>query len=253
MNLRDTTPTTRRSRTAGAIATSLGVAVAILLAAAPAQATTCAGPYTVTATPHLNEHTGPSTADAVVGNLPHGSQTHVACQTIGSVYNGTDIWDKLPNGYYVTDDLLTTPVFDGFSPGIARCPAPPAAAVKTGRTDTSNEGQAGQCTSWAITKFHAFTGLYPYLIKPGNNGDAQYWAGNAAYDGWTVTATPRINSIVVFPPGVNGAEPDGHVAWVTKVSGGQITFTEMNGSQGPFTTDTRTVTPAASVRYILAP
>jgi surface antigen len=248
-----TATATRIIRTASAIATSLGVAAGILLAASPANATAAAGPYTVTATPYLNEHNGPSTADAVVGNLPHGSTTLVACQTTGTTYNGTDIWDKLPNGSYVTDDLLTTPVFDGFSPGIARCPAPPAPAVKTGRTATGNEGTPGQCTSWAITEFHAFTGLYPYLLDPANDGNAEYWATNAAYDGWTVTATPRINSIVVFPSGVNGAESDGHVAWVTKASGGQITFTEMNGTAGPGLVDTRTVTPAASVRYILAP
>jgi surface antigen len=182
-----------------------------------------------------------------------GAPITIACQTTGSSVNGSVIWDKLPTGQYVSDDWVSTPVFDGYTPGIARCPQPPAPTVKTGRTASGNEGTPGQCTSWAISEFHAFTHLWPYLIDPANEGDARYWATNAAYDGWTVSATPRVNSIVVFPPNVNGAESDGHVAWVTNVSGGKITFSEMNGTAGPFKTDSRTVTPAASVRYILAP
>ena len=69
-----------------------------------------------------------------------------------------------------------------------------------GRTVSYNEGATGQCTWWAINEFHAFDGLYPNLVAPGNNGNAQYWAGNAIYNGWTVTATPRVDSIAVFPP-----------------------------------------------------
>ena len=63
----------------------------------------------------------------------------------------------------------------------------------------------------------------------------------------------------MFQPGANGAfPPDGHVAWVTAVSGSQITVTEMNfegGSPpGGFgKVDTRTLTPKSSVLYILAP
>ncbi|MEO9138148.1 MAG: CHAP domain-containing protein, partial [Jatrophihabitans sp.] len=209
----------------------------------------------VTASPYLNEHSGPSTADATVGTIAHGLKVTISCQTTGSTYFGTNIWDKLPDGSYVTDDLLTTPVYDGYSPGLNRCsiPTPPPSTVKTGLKASGNEGTAGQCTWWAINEFHTHSGLYPYLIDSVDNGNAQYWATNAAHDGWTVSAVPRVDSIVVFPPGVNGALGDGHVAWVTGVAGGRITFTEMNGPAGPFNVDTRTVTPAASVRYILAP
>jgi surface antigen len=248
------TPTARRFGSI-ALRTALlaGIATAGALAVAgAAQAATPAGPYKVTASPYLNEHSAPTTSAAVVGKAAHGSSVYISCQTTGSVYNGTDIWDRLPNGGYVTDDLVTTPVFDGYSPGIARCAGTPA--VKVGRTDNHNEGTAGQCTWWAINEFHAFSGHYPDLLDPADNGDARYWATNAAYDGWTVTAAPRVNSIVVFPPGVNGASTvDGHVAWVTRVGNGTITFTEMNGPAGPFHVDTRTVSPSSSVRYILAP
>ena len=108
-------------------------------------------------------------------------------------------------------------------------------------------------TWWAINEFHGFTGVYPYLLDPADNGNAMYWGTNAAYDGWTVTATPAVNSIAVFQPGKNGAGSVGHVAWVTRVSGGQITVSEMD-FPNPGQVDTRgPFTPDGSTRYILAP
>jgi surface antigen len=136
--------------------------------------------------------------------------------------------------------------------------APPGA--NTGKTLTYNSGDAGNCTWWALNEFHQFDGLYPdTLSSDSSRDDAKYWATNAADNGWTVTSTPRVDSIAVFQPGVNGAfPPAGHVAWVIAVSGSQITVTEMNfegGSPpGGFgKVDTRTLTPETSVLYILAP
>lgn len=134
------------------------------------------------------------------------------------------------------------------APG-TRAPGPPA----WGRTLAYDEGAAGFCTWWAIEEFHAYTGVYPDFYDPVNDGNAGYWATDAAYDGWTVTATPRAASIAVFPPGVDGADVDGHVAWVTAVSGPRIVVSEMNGPAGWGQTDTRELTPGGAVRYILAP
>jgi surface antigen len=121
--------------------------------------------------------------------------------------------------------------------------------ASTGKTATSNLGVPKNCTWWAINEFHAFSGLYPYLT-----GNAKDYAASAASNGWTVTSTPQVNSIAVFPPGVNGADAQfGHVAWVTGISGSRITISEMNGPAGFGKTDTRSLTPASSVRYILAP
>jgi surface antigen len=235
-------------------ATALGVAVAGLLTAGSADAATPAGPYKITASPTVNERSAPSTSAAVVGTLAYGTSIYIACQTTGSSVYGSLIWDRLPTGQYVSDDWVNTPVFNGYTPGIPPCTtAGPPPPVKVGRTASGNEGSAGQCTWWAINEFHAYSGRYPYLLDPANTGDAQYWATNAAYDGWTVSATPRANSIAVFPPGVNGALSEGHVAWVVSYSGGMITISEMNGPAGPFNVDTRTFAPASSVRYILAP
>jgi surface antigen len=125
--------------------------------------------------------------------------------------------------------------------------------VAVGQTLSYNEGEPGACTWWAIYVFHAYTGLYPDFFDPFNDGNAGYWGIDAAYDGWTVTSTPRVNSIAVFPPGVDGADYDGHVAWVTAVSGSQISISEMNGAAGWDAVDIRTLSPAPSVAYILAP
>ena len=121
-----------------------------------------------------------------------------------------------------------------------------------GRTLTYNSGVVGQCVWWALNEFHQFDGLYPDTLDPADNGNAMYLATNATYNGWTVSSTPRANSIAVFQPGVNGALAAGHVAWVTSVSGPYITVSEMD-APNPGVTDTRTFIPASSVQYILAP
>lgn len=244
-------------RSLRAIATAVlplvALSVGLTVLASPATAATAYGPYLTLASPSLNERSAPSTDASIVGSLPYHSSIEISCQTSGSLVIASTVWDKLTNGRYISDYWTNTPADDTWTSSIPRCATTPPPSVRTGRTASGNEGSPGQCTYWAIEEFHAYSGLYPYLLDPADNGNAEYWATNAAYDGWTVTATPRVDSIVVFPPGVNGALSDGHVAWVTKVSGTSITFTEMNGPAGPYNVDTRTVTPAASVRYILAP
>ena len=224
--------------------------LALTLALVPAGAANAAayGPYVTVASPSLNERSAPSTSATVVGSLPYHSTIYISCQTSGSLVGASYIWDRLTNGAYISDYWTNTPGQNTWTTSISRCTT--TAAV--GRTVSYNEGASGQCTWWAIDRFHTFSGYYPNLVAPGNNGDAQYWASNAVYNGWTVTATPRINSIAVFPPWTNGAGSVGHVAWVTAASGGQITVTEMNYVAWN-QVDTRSMTPASTVRYILAP
>lgn len=236
------------------IATVATVAtLAAVLAVVPATEASAAGygPYLTVASPSLNERSAPSTSASVVGSLPYHSTIYIACQTTGSQVGASVIWDRLTSGVYVSDYWTNTPGQNTWTPSIARCSTTtPTAAV--GRTVSGNQGASGQCTWWAIDRFHAYSGYYPNLLAPGNNGDAQYWAGNAAYNGWTVTASPRVASIAVFPAWKNGAGSVGHVAWVTGVSGGQITISEMNYVAWN-QVDTRTLTPDPTVRYILAP
>lgn len=66
------------------------------------------------------------------------------------------------------------------------------------------------------------------------------------------------NSVVVFEPGVAGADPTyGHVAWVTTVqdtpNGRMVTFIEMNGVAGPGQYNELTVVNQIGTNYIPAP
>jgi surface antigen len=232
---------------------ALAAAGAALLALIPAAAASAAsfGPYQTLGSPSLNERTSPSTSAPIVGSLPYHSTIYIKCQTSGSLVGSSYIWDQLTNGAYISDYWTNTPGQDTWTASITRCGTTSQTGA-VGRTVSYNEGASGECTWWAINEFHAYTGYYPNFVAPGNNGDAQYWAANAAYNGWTVTATPRTNAIAVFPPWKNGAGSVGHVAWVTAVSGAQITMSEMNFVKWN-TVDARTVTPDATVRYILAP
>jgi surface antigen len=220
--------------------------------------------YLTLGDPSVHERSGPSSSDSVVGSLPFHSSISIACQTTGSDINGSDIWDRLSGGQYVSDYFVNTPNVNAWSPPLTQCPGPqppsqgtvppPAPHGAMGRTTNHNEGQYGECTMWAIEEFHLFTGVYPDFTSRYNNGNAMYWATNAALDGWTVTSSPTANAIAVFPPGANGAFSVGHVAWVTAVANGKITISEMNGTAGWNRVDTRgPFVPDSRVRFIVAP
>jgi surface antigen len=70
-----------------------------------------------------------------------------------------------------------------------------------------------ECTSFAAWRIRHDLG------DPGfrDFGDAYQWAGEARADGMTVTTTPSVGTVAVFPPNTDGAGPKGHVAVVLAV------------------------------------
>ncbi len=118
-------------------------------------------------------------------------------------------------------------------------------AATSGRTLASNPGASGQCTWWAENQAASYNFHYINTFGP-NNGNAKFWAGNAAANGWRIGSTPRIGSIAVFQPGVAGAGSVGHVAWVEDFypSTNTMLISEMNW-KGPGIVDERTVSGAA--------
>jgi surface antigen len=122
-------------------------------------------------------------------------------------------------------------------------------SASVGTKSSSNWATAGQCTWGAQEKFHAYTGYY----LGGFYGNALDWGWKAANAGWTVTSTPRAHSVVVLQPGVHGSSSAGHVAWVTSVSGNQVTVIEMNALAGEGNYNTRTFSHVSGMKYILAP
>lgn len=80
------------------------------------------GGYHVTAPAGLHERSGPGTNFPVVGFLPDNTAVGIVCQERGSTaVGGSNVWDKLSDGHYVTDYWVSTPNFNQFSPGLAQC------------------------------------------------------------------------------------------------------------------------------------
>ncbi len=210
-----------------------------------------------TASAALTVRSGPSTSAAKVGTLKKGAKVDIICQTKGTRVNGTygssTWWDKIAGGRYVSDAYIYTGSDGRVAPlcGKPSNPNPPAPTQgnrKWGDTISSNTGSSGQCTWGAYNKFKQYSGKYP-LIR----GNAKDMANNARAHGWTVTYTPAAHSMVVFAPGVHGANATyGHVAWVTAVHGKSIDIVEMNW-KGKGIYNTRTVTDVSGMQYILAP
>ena len=67
-------------------------------------------------------HTGPGTQYPVTGQLNTGDPVTIVCQTrSGSSVNGSLIWDEIGHGSFVSDNDVSTPNFNAFSPGVAEC------------------------------------------------------------------------------------------------------------------------------------
>ncbi len=80
----------------------------------------CKYPYQVAQTT-LNERLGPSSSYAVRATLSPGALAWVLCQTAGAKVYTTSVWDRLDDGYYVTDYYLATPSKTTYSRPIPRC------------------------------------------------------------------------------------------------------------------------------------
>ena len=124
-----------------------------------------------------------------------------------------------------------------------------APGASSGVRSSHNWATPGQCTWGALSKWYAATGFYP----GGWTGNAMVWDTGAAAAGYTVSGTPRARSVLVMEPGIHGSSSVGHVAWVTSVSGGQVTVIEMNALAGAFNYNTRTLPDGPGMKYIYAP
>ena len=82
----------------------------------------------------------------------------------------------------------------------------------------------GNCTAWANMRYHQLTGYWvPWL------GNAYQWSYGAAASGWVVSSMPKVPSIIVLQPGVQGAGGYGHVAVVERInSDGSVYTSNMN-------------------------
>ena len=181
----------------------------------------------------LNARSDHSTSSPVRYRLAEGQAIDIACQDEGDVVNGSRIWDRLQDGAWVSDYFTSTPVYNGFSPGLPRCSAPPTTSPQpsSGRPPASarNIGYnpyraqfSDQCTFYAEERMAHRTGMYMPVF-----GHAYQFADQARAGGWTVGTTPARNSVVVFPRGTFGSTV-GHVGWVVEVSGNRVRIQDYN-------------------------
>jgi surface antigen len=258
-------PTTRRRRLTQVFAIGAVTAGALVAVAAPAQAAGTTA-YHVAGThgagSRVVSNPGADSA-ATIATLADGTALTIDCGVRGRSVHRDNVWHHITspvNGYianYYTDTRRANRLISGEATCSATKPVPaptqptpanPSAPVATrGATINYNEGYAGSCVFYAMDRFHKLTGVYPKAL-----GDAKYLADSAASSGWTVSVTPRVDSIAVFQPGQNGASgPTGHAAWVEQISGDRIYIGEMNAPTSGVITH-RWLTPVAGVRYIYA-
>ena len=248
---RTTPSTTHRLRWTQVLAVSALAAVAVIGMTGTANAATA--DYHIAGTAGagstvLSDPTDP--AATTVATLADGTAFTVDCGTNGRTVNGNTVWHHItaPVTGYIADYYTNTPGFNQLLDGETACDAPPT-TVARGQTISYNEGYPGSCIYYALDRFHKESGVYPKAF-----GDARLVATSAAAHGWTVNATPRVNSIAIFQPGDNGAAGNtGHAAWVEQVSGSRIYIAEMNAPRAWVVTHRWINTPADSVRYVDAP
>ncbi|TSD44748.1 CHAP domain-containing protein [Rhodococcus sp. KBS0724] len=198
----------------------------------------------------VNVRNAPNTNGPVVRTIPAGTNVGINCWVPGQAITGpyrttSTIWYTIDGGGYVTDSYLETGSNAAVTP---RCSAPALVGGRAmGRTMTVNDATPGQCTWGAKNYWKQATGYYPNI-----HGDAKAWANDARANGWTVVADAQARSIVVFQPGVHGADRNfGHVGWVDSVEnradGRYIRGRDMNG-YGNFV-----LKDVPGMSYILAP
>ncbi|MFM7270768.1 MAG: hypothetical protein ACKO2C_03940 [Actinomycetes bacterium] len=124
-------------------------------------ASAAVGPYYTTASPYLNARSGPGTGYSIVGTLNYWSPIYVQCQVQGGTdVGGNRTWDKLSNGWWISDYWTTTPSFNSYIPGVPDCNTPPPASSPSIAEEAARRAEAriGQ-------------------VYTTENPNANYWSG----------------------------------------------------------------------------
>jgi surface antigen len=90
-----------------------------------------------------------------------------------------------------------------------------------------------QCTWWADQRYYQRHGVFVPWTK---DAMAWQWTTRAADFGWHISSRPKIGSILVLQPGVQGAGVYGHVAIVEQVQGNnRVIASSTNWGADPYT------------------
>ncbi|KAJ1667124.1 hypothetical protein IW140_001623 [Coemansia sp. RSA 1813] len=206
----------------------------------------------------VNCRSTPSTSGKVVRTYTAKDNISLSCQTSGTNIKGNTLWDKTTAGCYVSDYYLKTGSTGyvtqkcsggstgGGNNGGGKVPGP----IKD---DYPYPGQCGgvdpwryfkcQCTSFVAWRINSRLGIkFHNHYKGPNWGNANTWDEAARKTGVPVNSKPVAGCVAQ-----SNAGSAGHVAWVAKVSGSQVTIEEYNWTKNKY--GTRTV-PASTFNYI---
>ncbi len=166
---------------------------------------------------NVNVRSGPGTNYPSIGGFNEGQQITVIGSLNGDWYKvrGANRHDGSTITGYCHKDYISTPY-----PPDPDNPAPNLYSNSYNKTVNpfAQSNLYGQCTWYSWGRANEVKGT-----KLPCRGDAKSWYSVAANNGYSVGSTPRKNSIAVWSNGTYG-----HVAYVEKVSGNNVTITESN-------------------------
>ena len=229
--------------------------------------------HIVNAPSGVNARKGPGTSFPVVHGVANNSPINITCQVHGQVVNGSDIWNALADGTFVSDFYCDTPNFNKFSPPIPVCkdapqpsPVPPGIKgddypYKDAPTDPEVVDPwnfyCTECTSFVAWRMNElgvnFTnGMSGPNGAPPNDdpvfGNGEHWADPARKLGFRVDNTASAGAIAHYAPNVSGAGNLGHVAYVAQVnSDGTIVVEDYNWAPPHAYSNPPRVIPASAV------
>lgn len=105
-----------------------------------------------------------------------------------------------------------------------------------------------QCTSFVAWRLNDVGIPFHNTMKNGRFGNAENWARNAKKLGYTVNKKAKPGAVAQWDSGAFGHSGYGHVAYVTKVEGPNITIEEYN--YRPYSFSTRTIPSSQVSNYI---
>lgn len=170
---------------------------------------------------NLNVRSGPGTNYASIGGFNEGQQITVIGDLAGDWYKvrGANRHDgNTITGYSHKDYITFVKPSQSVTDPDNAAPNLYSSSYNATKNPFAQSNLYGQCTWYAWGRANEVKGKSLPC-----RGDAKTWYSVAKNNGYSVGSTPKKNSIAVWSSGTYG-----HVAYVEKVSGNNVTITESN-------------------------
>lgn len=180
--------------------------------------------YHTTGSPTVNARSGPGTGYGIVGSLAYGAPIDISCQQQqGTNVGGNATWDRLSNGWWVSDYWTNTPSFNSFIPGVPACgttPAPAGVGELAARWAQARLGQAYTSENPNATYWSGYCETFASLSY---GRRFTYYSAKTHYNAWHTagyirTGVPPRGALVFYNLGTYG-----HIA--VAIGNGQVVST----------------------------